>query len=63
MKIHERSRCIYTKLYEQSEPNFSKLNERSELISISTKIDDQSEWICTKMAKNMVNRFDDLTNF
>ena len=27
----------------------SKLNKRSELISISTKIDEQSKWICTKI--------------
>ena len=36
-KIHEQSKCICTKLYERSETNFSsKLNEQSELISIST---------------------------
>ena len=35
-KIHERSECICTKLYERREPTFSKLNKQSELISIST---------------------------
>ena len=49
-KKYERREFICIKLYERSEPVFfSKLNKRSELISISTKIDERSEWICMKI--------------
>ena len=41
----------------EANPIYSKLNEKSGLISIGTKIDKQSAWICTKSTIKGVDIF------